>query len=182
TEFARPARTAKVVATVQKEYADKLKRGEIQDSFWMHIDDLSAEMAAQVTFPSRTDLEDMRDAALWVAQNSDGAFTIQAESGDVYRNGSSSEDDRPIFNTKSVKVSNLDITNFVYSTQQHLRDTIHKQPALLKTMKDRYEESIKNTERGSAERAEMTLMINKFIKPTLFRIALSEGIEGVYSM
>ena len=186
TEFARPARTAKVVATVQKEYAENLKRGEIQDSFWMHIDDLSAEMAAQVTFPSRTDLEVMRDAALWIAHNSDGAFTIQAESGDVYRNGSS-EDNRPIFNTKSVKVSNLDITNFVYSTQQHLRDTIrkqpdHKQPELLKTMKNRYEESIKNTERGSAERTKMTLMINKLIKPTLFRIALSEGIEGVYSM
>lgn len=180
TEFARPARTAKVVATVHDKYEEKLKRGRIQDSFWMHIDDLSAEMAAQVTFPNKADLEDMRDAALWIARNSEGAFSVHEESGNIYRNDSS--DDRPIFNIKAHKVSDLDITNFTYSVQEHLRDTIRKQPELIKTVKAKYEEALQNTERGSSERTKMTAMINKFIKPTLFRIALKEEMNDVYSM
>lgn len=180
TEFARPARTAKVVATVHDKYEEKLKRGRIQDSFWMHIDDLSAEMAAQVTFPNKKDLEDMRDAALWIARNSEGAFSVHEESGNIYRNDSS--DDRPIFNIKAHKVSDLDITNFTYSVQEHLRDTIRKQPELIKTVKAKYEEALQNTERGSSERTKMTAMINKFIKPTLFRIALKEEMNDVYSM
>ena len=180
TEFARPARTAKVVATVHDKYEEKLKRGRIQDSFWMHIDDLSAEMAAQVTFPNKKDLEDMRDAALWIARNSENAFSVNEETGDIYRNDSS--DDRSIFNIKAHKVSDLDITNFTYSVQEHLRDTVLKQPELIKTVKAKYEEALQNTERGTADRAKMTAMINKFIKPTLFRIALKEEISGVYSM
>ena len=146
----------------------------------MHIDDLSAEMAAQVTFPNKKDLEDMRDAALWIARNSDGAFSVHEESGNIYRNDSS--DDRSIFNIKAHKVSDLDITNFTYSVQEHLRDTIRKQPELIKTVKAKYEEALQNTERGSSERTKMTAMINKFIKPTLFRIALKEEMNDVYSM
>ena len=180
TEFARPARTAKVVATVHNKYEEKLKRGRIEDSFWMHIDDLSAEMAAQVTFPNQEDLSVLCDAALWIVRNCEGAFEVDEDSGCIYRNGST--DQRSIFNIRAHKVSELDITTFIYDVQRHLRNAIRKNPELIKTVKAKYEESLQNTQRGSEERATMTAMINKFIKPTLFRIALKEGIKGVYSM
>lgn len=181
TEFARPARTAKVVRVVHERYKEMLKRGRIQDTFWMHIDDLAAEMAAPVTFPDKQELETIRDAALWFARNSEGAFSINEEQGDVYCNGSSA-DDRSLYNTKSYHVSDLTITSFAFDVQVHLRDVIREKPELLSTLKQKYEEALGQAERGSAEQRKMKEMISLYIKPTLFRIALKEGIKGVYEI
>ncbi len=164
TQFARPARTAAVVRTLHERYNDMMQRSDIRDTFWTNIDDLSAKVAAQLTFPDRKTLETMRDAAIWLTGQTNRYSTDEA-TGDIIN----TERDQVVFNKKKMVVADSDITKFCFSVQQEIRDAIRENELTTADLRAKYEAVI-SSEADRAARARFRSGVDKFIEPMLFRI------------
>lgn len=173
TEFARPARCAKVVSFLRQRYDELIRSGSLQSAFWLHIDDLAAEMEAPVTFPNSAELQSMRDGAIWVVRHCKEAFVIDEQSGDIY----SADGERNLYNFKELSDSQSKKTLFAFAVQKTLRTLVKDgHPELLTTLKQQYEEDLKSLPVGEPRKA-FRAQVNNFIKPTLYRIAKAEKVR-----
>lgn len=180
TEYQRPARTADVINYLHDCYQEKITASGnlIANKFWLNIDDVATEMAAPLTFPNDEEMKTLIAAALWVVKESSGAFTIDENTGDIFRNGSA-QDNVSIYNTKkTVGVDYMKKTSFLAAVQKHLYEEVKKNNALLTDLKQKYEAALHSSDRTASLNFEP--LVDKFIKPTLYRIACAEHIQGVY--
>lgn len=176
TEFARPARMAEVVSFLRGRYDNMKERGMLKDSFWMHIDDLAAEMGADLCFPSAEEKSILCDAALWFVKQLPDDFTIEESTGSIYCNGSANSN-RAIYSMKAIQ-DDTRITRFTSAVQEHLLNIIRHDKTVLTRLKESYE-AVLNTQDRQVHRT-FGPQVDKFIKPTLYRIAQAENIHGVY--
>lgn len=173
TEFARPARCAKVVSFLRQRYDELVRNASVQKAFWLNIDDLEAEMAASVMFPTKKELAGMKNGAIWIASHCPGYFTINEGTGEIF----AADDERPLFDTNEQSNSDSSITRFAFSVQNQLRNAVKDDNhGLLSKLKSQYEQELESMEKGSPNRQSFMFMVDKFIKPTLFRIAKAEQV------
>lgn len=174
TEFARPARCAKVVSFLRQRYDDMLSNASIQNAFWLNVDDLEAEMAASAMFPTKSELQSMKNGAIWIASHCPGYFTINEGTGEIF----AADDERPLFDTNEQSNSDSSITAFAFSVQNQLRNAVKDDNhELLSKLKSQYEQELDSMEKGSVARRSFRAQIDTFIKPTLFRIAKTEKVR-----
>ncbi|MBR3903289.1 MAG: hypothetical protein IKJ29_06500 [Akkermansia sp.] len=172
-EYARPARTARIVTTHSNSHRSMEARGKIRDLFWMNIDEESTRLMCPLTFPNYDETEYMRQGAMWFAKQMPGYFLIKEEGGRVIRKGSGTNRDVEIHRTKGQNPITND-TLFAFEVQTALRLCIcQKREFTTADFRTKYQaelDAITNYD----EREAFRTIGDEFILKTLARIDLTQ--------
>lgn len=174
TEYGVPARHAAVVGKLRTYYEKKMKDGALKDTYWINIDDTVTEMAADLAYPDEEARKLMCSAALWIAENS-SCFTVEGSPACVYKVGSTSDDDA-IY--EATDMTDRGVLEFTTKLKEHLYSQCKANPDLLKDLIQKYESALQTEDK--AARKQMRLMVDSFIKPTAFSIALSADMPQFF--
>ena len=172
-EYARPARTARIVTTHSNSHRSMEARGQIRDLFWMNIDEESTRLMCPLTFPNYDETEYMRQGAMWFVKQMPGYFIIDEEGGRIIRKGSGTKRDVEIHRTKGQNPITND-TLFAFEVQTALRLCIcQKREFTTADFRTKYQaelDAITNYD----EREAFRTIGDEFILKTLSRIDLTQ--------
>lgn len=180
TEYSQPARNAAVVVKKLRDaYNKKMREAALRDTFWINIDDTVTEMAADLAYPDAEMLRTIREAAMWIAENSP-CFSVEGEPKRVYRKGSSLDDDAIYEDNPYTAITDRAVLDFATNLRDHLYTCCLENRGLLQDLVQKYEAVLASENRE--ERVRMKPLVDKFIKPTAFRIAQFGGMPDVFPL
>ncbi|MBR5194505.1 MAG: hypothetical protein IKW48_00015 [Akkermansia sp.] len=171
-EYARTARTAKIVTTHSNSHRSMNANGQIRDLFWMNIDEEATRLMCPLTFPNLEEMESMRQGAMWFVKQMPNYFLIDEDGGRIILKGNSIRRDTEIHRTKGQTPITND-TLFAFEVQTAVRMSIcQKREFTTADFRAKYQAEL-DAITSYDEREAFRTIGEEFILKTLARIDLT---------